>query len=237
MPELKQNKQNYYYLDIGKGSKRFYIYISRGLDMRKIRDFLSKQLKLTQSEVEEYSDEGVLRRILGLIDLNSMGSGKNNLKFNLVDRTSFFYFLVLTKALTTVNINRESGEEEVLDVLDINKDSSDDPFYPSFIEKTEVIGSIKYYLKLFIPLNKNYNFSNTFSKTIKTVLSLVKDGSLIQEIKRVSKNNLVKTTTFYKFRINYSIGVIGRVSLYSNIFPIKIHGDYSYSKSYQSFRP
>ena len=237
MPEIGLKRPGYYFFEVTKGRGVYYIYINKSIKIDPIRSFLRGMAVGTEAlaTIEVMGPVDVLKASVSLLDLYNLDSGQHSLKFNFMDKTSRFYLLILTRSLITVNINHTNGDDVSVDPIKVNKDLGSNSFCPSFVEKSRVMSLIRFYSKLFSTLNKNYSSDLVFSKTIKIMLSLILDESLIQEIKRESRMGLVRTNTFYKFNVNYNISILDSVSLYSNIFPFKIDGAYSYSMSYQSF--
>jgi hypothetical protein len=200
-------------------------------------------------DVESGNPESIVRVIISLLDLSTLKSGikLHDIKFNLTIKTSLFYLLIITKSLLVIDIKggQDSQENNVVgngykdnfeDPLLVNKWGGDKAFYPTFIEKGDVINALKFYSSLFSTINKNYSPDTVFIKSIKIMQSLVKDRKLIQEIKRTSRNGSIKTFTFYKLDAKYQLSIINRLTLSSNIFPIRIIDRYQFSKSYQSFK-
>ena len=190
--------------------------------------------------------EEILKLLVSLLDLNSMPSGKHELGFNLVNKTGMLYLLLLARGLITVDINTIKDDSSQLDLsnsdpLQVYKDSKDDPFFPTYIEKGRVFSKIKFYSDLLTGINKNYQADLVYSKAIKIILSLIQGNSLIRTYVKTRHNGSSRTSTFYKFKgskdssVSYNISIVGRVDLRSNMHPFKISNGYGYSKSYASF--
>ena len=218
-------------VELGQSSslKRFYIKVKvfrRCESIKFIRSY-----NLTSQNLDALSDECLAIICLKRLYKNfSKPEGSFSLDYRDLDMSKKLYFLIISRSILQFDLgtSRKSNNADT-PIHDLDRVEFT---YKSYIERSIVLSNILEFSKSMNYISSNKDFRK---KMIQMIILLIKDGEILQEIKKRSGINEVSTIVFWKLDIIYNSSLMDKMEVMALPEPPSTYNQFSFGQTFYSF--
>lgn len=215
-------------LHLGK-PKVYYIKI-KSFDRDASYEFL-KSINLDLSEFISLSDTDLaLLCLKKLIKPLKGNKGVFKMLYRDLSMSKDLYFLMISRSILQFNFSLDSQEGKNPILLQ-NLDKMDH-FDKCFVERSVVLSNI-------LEFSKSMNFISSYKdfrkKMLQMIILLIKNGKIVQEVKRRAGFDTIQTVVFWRFRLLYASSLLEKIEVRALLYKPRIYNQFSFGYSFYSF--